>query len=177
MLASPSTSSGSYRKTSGKHLKTGTIDFLSLFVLALSSEMDVYEVDIPKAVLIILPIVFSKARRTAQLLGLLKAGAFNFDPQLSRRFPQEDWNQLLSSCYTACKLAANGNKKWMAIQSIITEPGVEVGTSSRPSGVGSMSSLRGVDRMPSPRGVDRVSRPSGSDRMSKFKRLFKFSKS
>ena len=70
------------------------------------------EVDIPKAVLIFLPIVFSHAGRSAATLDLLGAGSFSFDPQLRRRFPEENWDQLISTCFKACKLAitAKGDK-------------------------------------------------------------------
>jgi len=71
------------------------------------SKMGEYEVDIPKTVLIILPIVFSKAGQAIGQERLLEAGSFSFDPQLPTRFPQENWNELFSSCYTACKLAAD----------------------------------------------------------------------
>ena len=59
-----------------------------------------------KAVLIFLPIVFSQARGSAAALDLLEeAGSFSFYPRLQTQSPQENWEQLLSSSYTACKLA------------------------------------------------------------------------
>ena len=68
MSASPIISSVSYRKASGEHLgKTRIIDLLHLYnlcILILSSKIDKYEVDIPKTVLIFLPIVFSQVRRS-----------------------------------------------------------------------------------------------------------------
>ena len=63
------------------------------------------EVDIIKAVLIFLPIVFSQAGRSAAALELLVAGSFSFNPHLQRRFTQENWDQLFSASYKACKLA------------------------------------------------------------------------
>ena len=91
------------------------------------------KVDIPKAVLVFLPIVFSHAERSDETLDLLKAGSFSFDPQLRRRFPEEDWDQLFSSCFEACELAiiAKGNKRH---KSITPEPGAEIGSSSRGHG-------------------------------------------
>ena len=62
-------------------------------------------VDIPKAVLIFLPIVFSQAGRSDATQRLLRAGSFSFNPQLQTRFPQENWRQLVSASYEACKLA------------------------------------------------------------------------
>ena len=67
--------------------------------------MEKVEVDIPKTVLIFLPIVFSQARGSAAALDLLGAGSFSFDPRLQTRFPQENWDQLFSASYEACKLA------------------------------------------------------------------------
>jgi len=67
--------------------------------------MGKYKVDIPKTVLIILPIVFFKAGQAIGRERLLEAGSFSFDYELPMRFPQENWNELFSSCYTACKLA------------------------------------------------------------------------
>ena len=75
-----------------------------LFIFS-SISLEENEVDIPKAVLIFLPIVFSQAGRSAEVLNLLSAGSFNFDPHLQRRFPQENWDQLFSASYEACKLA------------------------------------------------------------------------
>ena len=63
------------------------------------------DVDIPKAVLIFLPIMFSQAGRSAATLRLLRAGSFRFHAQFQRRFPQENWDQLFSASYKACKLA------------------------------------------------------------------------
>ena len=96
--------------------------------------MEDYEVDLLKAALIFLPIVFSQARGSAAALDLLKAGSFSFNPRLQTRFPHENWDQLFSSSYTACKLAiATGGD--MPVQTI-PEPSVkpEVGRSPRGSG-------------------------------------------
>ena len=70
-----------------------------------SSKMEKYKVDIPKAVLVFLPIVFSQAKRSAEALRILEAGSFSFDPQLPRRFPFENWDELFLSSFQACKLA------------------------------------------------------------------------
>ena len=84
-------------------LKPETIVFtFNLFIF--SSEI-LKNVDIPKAVLIFLPIVFSQVGRSAAALDLLGAGSFSFHPQLREQFPQENWDQLLSASYEACKLA------------------------------------------------------------------------
>lgn len=79
--------------------------FILIFMHNLSSKLETYEADIPKTVLIILPIVFSRAGRSVELLRLLEAGSFSFDPQLPKRFPEENWDQLFSSSYIACTLA------------------------------------------------------------------------
>ena len=76
----------------------------NLFIFSSETRKDV-GVDIPKAVLIFLPIVFSHAGRSAAALDLLRAGSFKFHPQFQRRFPQENWDQLFSASYEACKLA------------------------------------------------------------------------
>ena len=104
MSTSPSISSISYQKVLGEHLKTRITDLFIYNLYIFSSEKEKYEVDIPKAVLIFLPIVFSKATQS-DASRLLEAGSFSFDPELPRRFPQEDWIQLFSSSYEACKLA------------------------------------------------------------------------
>ena len=79
-----------------------------------SSKIKDYDVVIPIAVLIFLPtrMVFSQARQSAAARDPLKAGSFNFDPQLPRRFPSENWDQLFLSSYKACKLVptAEGDK-------------------------------------------------------------------
>ena len=89
------------------------------------------EVDMIKAVLIFLPIVFSQAGRSAAALELLGAGSFSFNPLLQIRFPQENWDQLFSVSYEACKsaIAAEGDNLG------ITAVG-DNGTSSRGSGLG-----------------------------------------
>jgi len=101
---------------------------LSLLSEGLCKTME-FEVDIPKAVLIFLPIVFSQAGRSAAALDLLRAGSFSFDPGLRRRFPRENWGQLLSSSYKACKLAiaAEGDTPTIT-EPTITEPDDETGT-------------------------------------------------
>ena len=55
--------------------------------------------------------MFSHAGRSAAALDFLGAGSFSFDPQLKKQFPQENWDQLFSASYEACKLAitAEGN--------------------------------------------------------------------
>jgi hypothetical protein len=111
----------------------------------LSSKIEKYEANIPKAVLIILPIIFSKAKRAVGLLRLLDAGSFRFDPQLPRRFPQENWDQLFSSSYTACKLAvarAREDEHRMGVLPMIPDPVAEVGMSSRPRGLNTTSRLK-----------------------------------
>ena len=85
--------------------KTRIIDLHIYNLRFLSSKIEKYEADIPKTVLIILPIVLSKAGRSVELIRLLKPGLFSFDPELPRRFPQENWDQLFSSSYIACTLA------------------------------------------------------------------------
>ena len=93
------------------------------------SKKSSYKVDIPKAVLIFLPIVFSQAKRSA--LRLLKAGSFSIDPRLPIRFPFENWDQLFSSSYNACRLAiaAEGASDTQTItEPTITEPDTEIGT-------------------------------------------------
>ena len=77
---------------------------LNLFIFS-SRLVEEVEVDIPKAVLIFLPIVFSQVRGSAAALDLLGAGSFRFNPRLQTRFPQENWDQLFSASYEACKLA------------------------------------------------------------------------
>ena len=88
-------------------LKPESIVFtFNLFIF--SSEILVpekFEVDILKAVLIFLPIVFSQARGSAAALDLLGAGSFSFNPRLQTRFPQENWGRLFSASYEACNLA------------------------------------------------------------------------
>jgi hypothetical protein len=125
---------------SGEHLKTMTINFYLYNLSSFSSNLEKYDADIPKAVLIILPIVFSKAGRSVALLDLLDAGSFSIDPQLPRRFPQEEWRQLFSSSYTACKLALAAKvDNRIPVLPMILEPGTEIGTSSRPSGLNKVS--------------------------------------
>ena len=133
MSTSPSISFFSYREISGELLKTGINDLYSNLCIFSSQ----YSVDIPKAVLIFLPIVFSQARRSAAALDLLGAGSFRFDPQLRLRggFQKENWDQLFSSCFEACKLAitAEGDNP------TIPEPGAEIGSSSRGRGLNTKS--------------------------------------
>ena len=76
----------------------------NLFIFSSKRRKDV-GVDILKAVLIFLPIVFSHAGGSAAALDLLSAGSFSFNPQLRSDFPQENWDQLFSTSYEACKLA------------------------------------------------------------------------
>ena len=105
MSASPSISSISYRKVYGEHGRTRIIKLYIYNLSIFSSKIEKYEVDIPKAVLTFLPIVFSKARQS-DVVRLLEAWPSNIDPELPRRFPQEDWNRLFSSSYKACKSSA-----------------------------------------------------------------------
>ena len=103
MSVSPGISLVPYR--SSEHFKTRIMVFaFNLFVFSSKMRKKV-EVDIPKAVLIFLPIVFSHAGRSAAALDLLRAGSFSFNPQLRSDFPQENWDQLFSASYKACKLA------------------------------------------------------------------------
>ena len=95
------------------------------------------EVDILKGVLIFLPIVFSHAGRSASTLVLLEAGSFSLDPHIRKRFPQENWDKLISSSFKACRLAitAKGDKP------TIRESGARIGTSSRGRGLDTMSRM------------------------------------
>ena len=113
MSASPNISSVSYQKVSSEHLKTRINDLYIYCLCMFSSKTEEYGADILKAVLIFLPIVFSQpeARRSAVALDLLEAGSISFDPRLRRRFPQENWDQLLSSSFKACKLAITAKGK------------------------------------------------------------------
>ena len=84
-------------------------------------------VNVSKAVLIFLPIVFSAARGSPAAGDLLKSGHFSVGPKLRSRYPQENWDQLFSSSYKACKLAltAEGDN------TTIPDPDAEIiGTSS-----------------------------------------------
>ena len=90
------------------------------------------EVDIIKAVLIFLPIVFSQAGRSAAALELLVTGSFSFNPHLQRRFTQENWDQLFSASYKACKLAIAAPED---DKPTIPESDAAIGTSSRGSGL------------------------------------------
>ena len=102
-------------------------------------------VDIPKAVLIFLPIVFSHAGRSDSTLLLLRAGSFSLDPHIRERFPQENWDQLISSSFRACELAITAKGDEPTIQEseptiqesepTIRESGVRIGTSSRGRGI------------------------------------------
>ena len=119
-------------------LKTESMVFaFNLCIFSTSRKMEKYEVNIAKAVLIFLPIVFqvSQVGRSAAALNLLKAGSFSVDPQLRRQFPQENWDQLFSASYKACKLAiaAAGDKP------TIPEPDAVIGTSSRGSALHTIS--------------------------------------
>ena len=105
MSTSPSIFSNSCQKLSGELLKSRITDLFNYNICIFSSKIEKYEVDIPKAVLTFLPIVFSKARQS-DVVRLLEAWPSNIDPELPRRFPQEDWNRLFSSSYKACKSSA-----------------------------------------------------------------------
>ena len=97
-----------------------------IFTFKLCIFFSKYRVDIAKAVLIFLPIVFSAARGSAAAQDLLKAGYFGLDPLLQLLSPQESWDQLSSSSYKACKLAltAKGDNP------TIPDPDAEIGRSS-----------------------------------------------
>ena len=97
----------------------------NLFIFSSKTRKDV-EVDILKAILIFLPIVFSQARRSAAARDLLETVSFSPDPQLLRRFPQEDWVQLFFSSYKACKLAIATEGDAPTITP--AEPDAEIGT-------------------------------------------------
>jgi hypothetical protein len=75
--------------------------------------------------------IFSKAAPSNDLECFLKSWSFRVDPQLLKRYPQEIWNQLYSSTYKACQLAAKGDDAWMLVP--IPKPGAEIGRSSTPS--------------------------------------------
>ena len=94
-----------------------------------------YEADVLKAVLIFLPIVFLEARGSAAARDLLNAGYFSLDPKLRSRHPLENWDQLFSSSYKACKLAltAKGDNP------TFSDPDAEIGTSSWGSEIGRAS--------------------------------------
>ena len=120
-------------------LKTESMVFaFNLCIFSTSRKMEKYEVDIPKAVLIFLPIVFSQASGSAAALDLLEAGSFSFHPELRKRFPQENWDQLFSSSYTACTLAiaTGGDMPEQTIREPRAKP--EIGRSSKGSGCRSM---------------------------------------
>ena len=93
----------------------------------LSSQYEV-DVDIPKAILIFLPIVFSEVRGSAALAArdLLKAGYFSLHPQLRSRYPQENWDQLSSSSCKACMLALTAKGDNLTI----SDPDAAIGKSS-----------------------------------------------
>ena len=88
----------------------------NLFIFS-SRMLEEFEVDIPKAVLIFLPIVFSQAGRSAAALFLLRDEFFSFEPRLQTRFPQENWDQLFSASHEACKLAIAAEGDNIAIAS------------------------------------------------------------
>ena len=112
-------------------LKPESLIFTFYLWVFSTSKIEKYKVDIPKAVLTFLPIVFSQARRSAAALDLLESGSFSFDPQLPRRFPFENWDELFLSSYNACRLAiaAEGASDTQTItEPTITEPDTEIGT-------------------------------------------------
>ena len=94
-----------------------------------------YKVDVSKAVLIFLPIVFSEARGSAAAQDLLKAGYFSLDAQLRSLFPHENWDQLSSSSYKACELALTTEGD----NPTIPDPEAEIGSSSWGSALYTMS--------------------------------------
>ena len=95
-------------------------------------------VDMSKAVLIFLPIVFSHAGRSASTLVPL-SGSFSLEPHIRKRFPQENWDKLISTSFKACKLAitAKGDKPLATIR----ESGARIGTSSRGRGLDTKSRM------------------------------------
>ena len=96
------------------------------FNLGIFSSQYSVDVDIPKAILIFLPIVFSEVRGSASARDLLEAGYFSLHPHLRSLYPQENWDQLSSSSFKACMLAltAKGDNP------TIPDPDAEIGTSS-----------------------------------------------
>ena len=94
-------------------------------------------VDILKAVLIFLPIVFSYAGRSASTLVLLEAGPFSLDRHIRKRFLQENWDKLISSSFKACKLAITVKGD----EPTIRESGARIGTSSRGRGLHTKSRM------------------------------------
>ena len=99
-------------------LKPQSIVFtFNLFIFSSKTLLE-NKVDIPKAVLTFLPVVFSQAGRSAAALDLLGAGSFSVNPHLRTHFPHENWDQLFSASYEACKLAiATGDHDMLAIAS------------------------------------------------------------
>lgn len=82
-----------------------------------------YEADIPKACLLILPVIFSKAAPSDELEHFLRPHPPHVHFQLQMRFPEENWYKLLSSSYQACILALEGGD-WV---SVLPKPSVGVG--------------------------------------------------
>ena len=78
--------------------------------------------------------IFSKAAPSGDLERFLKSWSLRVDARLQERYPQENWSKLYASTYRACKLAAKGDDAWMRVP-LIPKFGVEIGTSSRPSGL------------------------------------------
>ena len=95
--------------------------------------MGKYEADIPHTILVILPMIFSKAGPSDDLERFLNSLSLRVDPQLRKRFPQENWSKVYSSIYEACKLAAKGDDAWMAVSPAIPKlPVAEMRTPPRP---------------------------------------------
>jgi len=63
--------------------------------------MEKYEADIPKTVLLILPVILSKVVRSDKLEAFLKTRLLSTDPQLQKRLPEENWKELCSSSHNA----------------------------------------------------------------------------
>ena len=154
-----------------------------------------YEGDIPYTILVILPMICSKAAPSGDLQRFLKSWSLRIDPYLLKRYPQENWDQLYSSTYEACILAAKGDDAWMLVPPI-PKPGAEIGTSSKPSGLDTTSrsglkTAKGDDAcilvppIPKPGAeIGTSSKPSSLDttsrsglKMSRLKGLFRCFKS
>ena len=88
------------------------------------------EADIPHAILVILPVIFSKAAPSDELERFLNSWSLRVDPRLRKQYPQENWTELYSSTYKACKLALKSDDTLPIPQ--------EIGTSSRESDLHTM---------------------------------------
>jgi hypothetical protein len=119
---------------------------VSLWILfnsgfSLSRKTEQYETDIPHTALVILPMIFSKVAPSDELEFFLESWSLRVDPQLPKRYPQENWSELYSSTYKACELAVKGNTTRVLVPPI-SKPGAEIRTSSRLSGFDTMLRLK-----------------------------------